>query len=142
MANGEAPIASQPRGAERHDDPRTGRPGIIGTLVTKRCLAASWLRPDAVGRPMLRAYDKATGKDAGAAYMPALQTGSPMTYMLNGAHWSWPSAAAITRELLASATGVEHNSLHILPGTISLAGVPSTAPRRRAASHQSIFTVI
>jgi quinoprotein glucose dehydrogenase len=33
---------------------------------------------------MLRAYDKATGKDAGAVYMPAPQTGSPMTYMLNG----------------------------------------------------------
>ena len=33
---------------------------------------------------MLRAYDKATGKEAGAVYMPAPQTGSPMTYMLNG----------------------------------------------------------
>jgi quinoprotein glucose dehydrogenase len=32
----------------------------------------------------LRAYDKATGKDAGAVYMPAGQTGSPMTYMLKG----------------------------------------------------------
>jgi quinoprotein glucose dehydrogenase len=33
---------------------------------------------------MLRAYDKASGKEAGAAYMPAGQTGTPMTYMLNG----------------------------------------------------------
>ena len=33
---------------------------------------------------MLRAYDKATGKDAGAVYMPNSQTGSPMTYMANG----------------------------------------------------------
>jgi quinoprotein glucose dehydrogenase len=33
---------------------------------------------------MLRAYDKGTGKDVGAVYMPAPQTGSPMTYMLNG----------------------------------------------------------
>ena len=32
----------------------------------------------------LRAYDKATGKDAGAVFMPAGQTGSPMTYMANG----------------------------------------------------------
>ena len=31
---------------------------------------------------MLRAYDKATGKEVGAVYMPAPQTGSPMTYML------------------------------------------------------------
>ena len=33
---------------------------------------------------LLRAYDKATGKDAGAVLMPARQSGSPMTYMLNG----------------------------------------------------------
>ena len=33
---------------------------------------------------MLRAYDKATGKEVGAVYMPAPQSGSPMTYMLNG----------------------------------------------------------
>ena len=33
---------------------------------------------------MLRAYDKATGKEVGAVYLPAPQTGSPMTYMLNG----------------------------------------------------------
>ena len=33
---------------------------------------------------MLRAYDKSTGKEVGAVYMPAPQSGSPMTYMLNG----------------------------------------------------------
>ena len=33
---------------------------------------------------MLRAYDKATGKEVGAVLMPAPQTGSPMTYMVNG----------------------------------------------------------
>jgi quinoprotein glucose dehydrogenase len=33
---------------------------------------------------MLRAYDKATGKEVGAVYIPAGQTGTPMTYMLNG----------------------------------------------------------
>lgn len=33
---------------------------------------------------MLRAYDKLTGKEVGAVYMPAPQTGSPMTYLLNG----------------------------------------------------------
>jgi quinoprotein glucose dehydrogenase len=32
----------------------------------------------------LRAYDKATGTDIGSVYMPAPQTGSPMTYSLNG----------------------------------------------------------
>jgi quinoprotein glucose dehydrogenase len=33
---------------------------------------------------MLRAYDKATGNEVGAVYMAAPQSGSPMTYMLNG----------------------------------------------------------
>ena len=33
---------------------------------------------------MLRAYDKATGRQVGALLMPAPQSGSPMTYMLNG----------------------------------------------------------
>ena len=33
---------------------------------------------------MLRAYDKATGTELGAVYMPAPATGSPMTYMLDG----------------------------------------------------------
>ena len=29
-------------------------------------------------------YDKATGREVGAVYMPAPQTGSPMTYILGG----------------------------------------------------------
>ena len=33
---------------------------------------------------MLRAYDKATGRKSGAVYMPAPQSGSPMTYMVDG----------------------------------------------------------
>ena len=33
---------------------------------------------------MLRAYDKASGKEVGAVYMPTQQSGTPMTYMLNG----------------------------------------------------------
>jgi quinoprotein glucose dehydrogenase len=33
---------------------------------------------------MLRAYDKATGQELGAVYMPAPQTGSPMSYTLGG----------------------------------------------------------
>jgi len=32
----------------------------------------------------LHAYDKLTGKEVGAIALPAPQTGSPMTYMLNG----------------------------------------------------------
>jgi quinoprotein glucose dehydrogenase len=33
---------------------------------------------------MLRAYDKATGREVGSVYMPAPQTGSPMTYQRLG----------------------------------------------------------
>jgi quinoprotein glucose dehydrogenase len=68
--------------------PRTGRPGVIGVLTTKTLVIAGegGVFTDAAGRrgARLRAYDKATGKDAGAVYMPSGQTGSPMTYMLNG----------------------------------------------------------
>jgi quinoprotein glucose dehydrogenase len=68
--------------------PRTGRMGRIGTLVTKTLVIAGeggfFTTPSGQRGAMLRAYDKATGKDAGAVYMPAPQTGSPMTYMLNG----------------------------------------------------------
>ncbi len=67
--------------------PRTGRAGIIGTIVTSTLVVAGEAGfatyPQGRGA-MLRAYDKATGKDAGAVFMPAPQTGGPMTYMLNG----------------------------------------------------------
>jgi quinoprotein glucose dehydrogenase len=68
--------------------PRTGRTnGRIGTLVTKSLVIAGepGFNTTPQGRgAFLRAYDKATGADAGAVYMPAPQTGSPMTYMRNG----------------------------------------------------------
>jgi quinoprotein glucose dehydrogenase len=68
--------------------PRTGRPGAIGTLVTKTLLIAGeagvFTTPNGQRGAMLRAYDKATGKEVGAAYMPTQQSGTPMTYMLNG----------------------------------------------------------
>ena len=68
--------------------PRTGRPGIIGTVVTKTLVIAGeggvFTTPSGRRGAMLRAYDKATGKEAGAVYMPTQQSGSPMTYMLNG----------------------------------------------------------
>jgi quinoprotein glucose dehydrogenase len=70
------------------DIPRTGRPGILGPLVTKALVicgeAGFFTTPSGARGAMLRAYDKATGKDAGAVYMPAPQSGSPMTYMLGG----------------------------------------------------------
>ena len=52
---------------------------------------------------MLRAYDKATGSDAGAIFMPAPQSGSPMTYMLNGKQYIVVaiSGAGYSAELVA-----------------------------------------
>jgi quinoprotein glucose dehydrogenase len=68
--------------------PRTGRPGIAGTLVTKTLVISGepgfGTTPSGQRGAMLRAYDKKTGAEVGAVYMPAPQTGSPMTYMLNG----------------------------------------------------------
>ena len=40
--------------------------------------------PDGRRGAMLRAYDKASGKELGAVYMPAGQTGTPMTYIQDG----------------------------------------------------------
>lgn len=70
--------------------PRTGQPcaGLVGMVVTKTVIVSGEcsITATSTGRrgAMLRAYDKATGSEVGAVYMPAAQTGSPMTYMLNG----------------------------------------------------------
>jgi quinoprotein glucose dehydrogenase len=68
--------------------PRTGRQGRIGVLTTKTLLIAgeggTVTMADGRRGAYLRAYDKASGQDRGAVYMPAPQTGSPMTYMHNG----------------------------------------------------------
>jgi len=70
--------------------PRTGRPGRIGVLTTKTLLIAGEggfaTTPDGRGA-YLRAYDKATGADVGQVFMPAPQTGSPMTYSINGTQY-------------------------------------------------------
>ena len=69
--------------------PRTGQTGYnIGTLVTKTLVIAGdgqvTTTPDHPRGAMLRAYDQATGKEVGDVLMPAPQSGSPMTYMVNG----------------------------------------------------------
>lgn len=68
--------------------PRTGQAGSVGTLVTKTLVIAGDPEVTTIApRPrgaMLRAYDKATGKEVGGVLMPAPQSGSPMTYALNG----------------------------------------------------------
>ncbi len=68
--------------------PRTGRAGNVGIVTTSTLVISGepGFITNAQGQrgAYLRAYDKASGKDAGAVFMPAGQTGSPMTYMWNG----------------------------------------------------------
>jgi quinoprotein glucose dehydrogenase len=69
--------------------PRTGQETYnIGTLVTKTLVIAGDGQITTTAEhprgAMLRAYDKKTGKEVGAVYMPAPQSGSPMTYMVGG----------------------------------------------------------
>jgi quinoprotein glucose dehydrogenase len=89
IAHGETPdnIRNNPA-LQGINIPRTGRPGLLGPLVTKTLViigeAGFFTNPDGQRGAMLRAYDKPTGKEVGAIFMPAPQSGSPMTYMLNG----------------------------------------------------------
>ena len=68
--------------------PRTGRPGYIGTLTTKSLVIAGepgqFTAPNGQRGAMVRAYDKATGREVGSVFTPAPQSGSPMTYMRDG----------------------------------------------------------
>lgn len=69
--------------------PRTGQPGYqIGTLVTKDLVIAGdgmvTTTPEHPRGAMLRAYDKNTGSEVGNVWMPAPQSGSPMSYSVNG----------------------------------------------------------
>jgi quinoprotein glucose dehydrogenase len=68
--------------------PKTGQNGAVGAVVTKTLVIMG--DPQVTTTPthprgaMLRAYDKATGKEVGAVLLPAPQSGSPMTYMVDG----------------------------------------------------------
>jgi quinoprotein glucose dehydrogenase len=88
--------------------PPLGRPGNnSATLVTKTLLVAGESNfgptPSGARGAMLRAFDKATGREVGAVYLPAPQSGSPMTYMLNGKQYLVVaiSGAGYPGELLA-----------------------------------------
>ncbi len=68
--------------------PKTGQNGTVGNIVTKTLVILGdpsvTTTPDHPRGAMLRAYDKKTGKEVGAVFMPAPQSGSPMTYTVNG----------------------------------------------------------
>ena len=92
VPHGETPdnIRNHPR-LEGVDIPRTGRVGRIGTLNTKTLVIAGegglFTTPSGEPGAMLRAYDKMTGEEVGEVYMPAPQSGSPMTYVLDGVQY-------------------------------------------------------
>jgi quinoprotein glucose dehydrogenase len=68
--------------------PKTGQSGNIGVVVTKTLIVVGdpsvTTTSDHPRGAMLRAYNKQTGEQVGAVYMPAAQSGSPMTYMVDG----------------------------------------------------------
>jgi quinoprotein glucose dehydrogenase len=70
------------------DIPKTGQGGSVGLVITKTLVILG--DPQVTTMParprgaMLRAYDKQTGKEVGAVWMPAQQSGSPMTYLASG----------------------------------------------------------
>ena len=89
IAHGETPDNIRNHPALRGlDIPRTGQSGYVGVLVTKTLVIAGDPQlTTSQGRPrgaMLRAYDKATGKELGAVWMPAPVSGTPMTYSVRG----------------------------------------------------------
>ncbi len=68
--------------------PKTGQQGSVGLMVTKTLVISGDPQVTAPpGRPrgaMLHAYNKQTGAEVGAIWMPAPQSGSPMTYSVDG----------------------------------------------------------
>jgi quinoprotein glucose dehydrogenase len=117
IAHGDTPDAVKNHPALKGlNVPRTGRPGGaggssggIGTLVTKTLVISgeggTVTTPSGQRGAMLRAYDKATGVERGAVYMPGAQTGSPMTFMLNGRQYIIVAVSSSTMpgELIAYA---------------------------------------
>jgi quinoprotein glucose dehydrogenase len=70
--------------------PKTGQAGTggVGLMVTKTLVVMGdpqlTTTPEHPRGAMLRAYDKTNGKEVGAVWMAAPQSGSPMTYLADG----------------------------------------------------------
>jgi quinoprotein glucose dehydrogenase len=67
---------------------KLGQSGVVGPVITKTLVIVGDPMVTAPpGRPrgaMLHGYDKQTGAEVGAVWMPAAQSGDPMTYMVDG----------------------------------------------------------
>ena len=68
--------------------PKTGQQGSVGLMVTKTLVVLGdpqvTTTPEHPRGAMLRAYDKTNGTQVGAVWMPAPQSGAPMTYQAGG----------------------------------------------------------
>ncbi len=91
--------------------PKTGQAGTsgVGLMVTKTLVVMGdpqiTAPPGRTRGAMLRAYDKKTGAQVGELWMPAIQSGSPMTYSLDGKQYIVVavSGGAYTGEYIAFA---------------------------------------
>ena len=98
--------------------PKTGQNGSVGVWsITKTLVILGdpqvTTTPEHPRGAMLRAYDKATGKEVGAVFMPAPQSGSPMTYMVDGKQY-----------IVVAVSGGPYSGEYI---AFSLPDTPSTA---------------
>ncbi len=91
VAHGDTPDNIRNHPALRGKDiPKTGQAGTsgVGLLVTKTLVIMGdpqvTTTPNRPRGAMLRAYDKRTGAQVGEVWMPAPQSGSPMTYRVDG----------------------------------------------------------
>ncbi len=92
----QVPVGDTPDNVRNHpalralNIPKTGQPGVSSAgLMNTRTLVVIGdsqvtTTPEHPRGAMLRGFDKATGREVGAVFMPAPQSGSPMTYMVDG----------------------------------------------------------
>ena len=89
----QVPHGDTPDGVRNHPAlkgvtiPKTGQNGAVGLVVTKTLVIMGDPQATTTSRgrgAMLRAYDKSTGAEVGAIFIPAPQSGSPMTYSIDG----------------------------------------------------------
>ena len=117
--------------------PRTGQSGNIGPLCTKSLVIIGdpgvATTPSGERGAPLRAYDKATGKEVGAVFLPAPQSGSPMTYMLNGQQYI---AVAISGGNYSG----ELVALRLPSGGASSAPAPATTTSRAVTGAAPFYT--
>jgi glucose dehydrogenase len=123
VPHGDTPDAVRNHPALRGVDiPKTGQQGNVGVVVTKTLVIAGdplvTTTPEHPRGAMLRAYDKQTGKQVGAVYLPAAQSGSPMTYMVDG------------RQYIVVAISGGNYSGEYVAFSLPSSAVQSTSPQR------------